>query len=69
MRRFPLTPLCAPRPRDCDRMGFISVLVKPLYAEWRKLLGDDLQTAVELLQQSFDGWEKDGNAICADWEL
>ena len=26
-----------------SQLGFIAVLVKPLYAEWRKLLGDEMQ--------------------------
>ena len=51
------------------QMGFISVLVKPLYAEWRKLLGDDLQPAIDLLQLSLSGWETDGNKLCEGWDL
>ncbi len=46
------------------QMGFINVLVKPLYTEFCNLLGEPaLSDCVTALQANLDGWEKDGNAM------
>ena len=46
------------------QMGFIKVLVMPLYSEIRKLLGDECQVCIETLQATLTSWEVDGNAQC-----
>mmetsp|Transcript_34230 Transcript_34230/g.73113 ORF Transcript_34230/g.73113 Transcript_34230/m.73113 type:complete len:100 (-) Transcript_34230:110-409(-) len=51
------------------QMGFISVLVKPLYDEWRKLLGTDMQPAVDALNDNLNGWETEGTGMCDDWDI
>ena len=46
------------------QMGFINVLMKPLYTEFCNLLGEPaLSDCVTALQANLDGWEKDGNAM------
>ena len=51
------------------QMGFIKVLVMPLYSEIRKLLGDECQVCIETLQATLTSWEVDGNAQCQGWNL
>ena len=46
-----------------------SATFRQVYAEWRKLLGADLQPAIDLLQLSLSGWETDGNTLCEGWDL
>ena len=60
-RETTLVPQC--------QMGFIKVLVMPLYAEIRKLLGDECQVCVETLQETLAGWETDGTKLCEGWDL
>jgi len=46
------------------QMGFINVLVKPLFHEYTSLLGEPAVTAVMgCLQATLDGWEQHGNAL------
>lgn len=51
------------------QMGFIGVIVKPLYSEWRKLLGDDMQPCMDALAQNLSAWETQGNTICEGWDV
>ena len=51
------------------QMGFISVLVKPLYAEWRKLLGDGMQPSVDALADNLHAWETEGTNLCGHWTI
>ena len=45
-------------------MGFINVLVKPLYTEFCQLLGEPAQTdCLGALQSNLEGWETHGNAL------
>lgn len=61
-RRDPLVPQC--------QIGFINVLVKPLYIEMRKLLGELVQPAIEGLEGSVKLWETEGTAAggAASWD-
>lgn len=56
-----------PQVQTCQ-IGFINVLVKPLYVEWHKLLGDTVQPGINCLEQSVRIWETEGNAPAKDWE-
>ena len=49
-------------------MGFINVLVKPLYVEWHKLLGETVQPGITCLEESLKIWENEGAAPAAGWE-
>ena len=51
------------------QMGFINVLVKPLFVEWRKLLGDIAQPAIDCMASNLAMWEAEGNTPVAGWEL
>lgn len=59
-RREPMVPQC--------QIGFINVLVKPLYIEWRKLLGESIQDAVDELEANVKMWQEEGAAACTNWE-
>jgi len=50
------------------QIGFINVLVKPLLVEWRKLLGDCAQPAIDGLEASLVLWQNEGSAPAAGWE-
>ena len=50
------------------QLGFINVLVKPLYVEWAKLLGETAAHGVQCLDESVKIWEQEGAAPCANWE-
>jgi len=51
------------------QIGFINVLVKPLYVEWYKLLGDTVQPAMDCIEHSLKVWEVQGAASpCHGWE-
>ena len=51
------------------QMGFIKVLVMPLYTEMRKLLGDDCQICIDELNKNLAGWEESKDALCEGWDL
>jgi len=51
------------------QIGFINVLVKPLFVEWHKLLGDVVQPAIDCLNANLQMWEAEGNAPAAGWDL
>jgi len=59
-RKTPAVPQC--------QNGFINVLVKPLYVEWHKLLGERVQPGIDCLEQSLKIWEQEGVAPAAGWE-
>jgi hypothetical protein len=59
-RRHPAVSQC--------QMGFINVIVKPLFVEWRKLLGGIVQPAIDCLASSLQMWEMEGNARAVGWE-
>ena len=44
------------------------VLVKPLYVEWHKLLGETVQPGIDCLEQSLKIWETEGSGPCVGWE-
>ena len=50
------------------QMGFINVLVKPLYVEWHKLLGETAQPGIDCIEASLKIWELEGSGPCAGWE-
>ena len=50
------------------QMGFINVLVKPLYVEWHKLLGETVQPGINCLEESLKIWETEGSTPCDGWE-
>ena len=53
-----------------SQMGFINVLVKPLYTEFCTLLGEPAQsTCLAALQHNLDGWEQHGNAMLKQMEV
>mgnify|MGYP002885574924 FL=1 len=56
-----------PQVQTCQ-MGFINVLVKPLYVEWHKLLGETVQPGIDCLEQSLKIWETEGSGPCVGWE-
>jgi hypothetical protein len=56
-----------PQVQTCQ-IGFINVLVKPLYVEWHKLLGDVVQPGIDNIDASIKLWETEGNAPASNWE-
>ena len=56
-----------PQVQTCQ-IGFINVLVKPLYTEWHKLLGDIVQPAIDCIEGSLKLWDSEGSAPCQGWE-
>jgi outer membrane biosynthesis protein TonB len=53
-----------------DQMGFINVLVKPLYTEFCQLLGEPAQTdCLSALQSNLEGWEQNGNGLLKQMEV
>lgn len=50
------------------QLGFINVLVKPLFLEWHKLLGDMLAPAMAELEAALKCWGEEGEAPAAGWE-
>ena len=56
-----------PQVQTCQ-MGFINVLVKPLYVEWHKLLGEQALAGITCLEESLKIWENEGAAPAAGWE-
>ena len=50
------------------QMGFINVLVKPLYDEWHKLLGETVQPGIDCLNGSLEIWKNEGAGPAAGWE-
>jgi len=56
-----------PQVQTCQ-MGFINVLVKPLYVEWHKLLGEAVQPGIDCLEGALKIWETVGGAPAAGWE-
>ena len=51
-------------------MGFINVLVKPLYTEFCQLLGEPAQTdCLGALQSNLEGWEQNGNGLLKQMEV
>ena len=64
---LPLKPEPKPAP---DQMGFINVLVKPLYTELCQLLGEPAQTdCLGALQSNLEGWEQNGNGLLKQMEV
>ena len=59
-RRQPQVPQC--------QIGFITVLVKPLFIEWHKLLGDVTQPAIDCIEDSLKLWREEGSNIVVGWE-
>ena len=58
-----------PKPNP-HQMGFINVLVKPLYSEFCGLLGEPAQTTcLAALQSNLDGWEQHGNGLLKQMEV
>ena len=55
-----------PQVQTCQ-IGFINVLVKPLYVEWHKLLRDTVQPGIDSLEGSLKLWETEGAECCANW--
>jgi len=58
-RSNPQVPQC--------QLGFVNVLVKPLFVEWHKLLGETAQPAINELENSLKIWETEGSAPCENW--
>jgi hypothetical protein len=50
------------------QIGFINVLVKPLYVEWHKLLGDVTQNAMDCIEMSLKLWTEEGNGPAEGWQ-
>jgi len=59
-RSNPQVPQC--------QLGFINVLVKPLFVEWHKLLGETAQPAINELENSLKIWGEEGTGPCEGWE-
>lgn len=59
-RTQPQVPQC--------QLGFINVLVKPLFIEWQKLLGDIASPAIQELETSLKIWELEGAGPSNGWE-
>jgi len=52
------------------QMGFINVLVKPLYSEFCGLLGEPaLSDCLSALQSNLEGWEQHGNGMLKQMEV
>jgi len=51
------------------QIGFINVLVKPLVVEWRKLLGDIVQPAIDCMEANLSMWQTEGSTPAAGWEV
>ena len=56
-----------PQVQTCQ-VGFINVLVKPLYVEWHKLLGETVQPGIDCIEASLKIWETEGSGPCSGWE-
>lgn len=56
-----------PQVETCQ-MGFINVLVKPLYVEWHKLLGEQVQPGIDCLEASLEIWKTEGAGPSVGWE-
>ena len=56
-----------PQVTQCQ-LGFINVLVKPLFVEWNKLLGDSTAPAIAELDASLKIWETEGTGPSEGWE-
>lgn len=50
------------------QIGFINVLVKPLFIEMHKLLGELIQPAIDCIDANLAMWEAEGNVPAAGWE-
>jgi len=59
-RTQPQVPQC--------QLGFINVLVKPLFVEWHKLLGEVAQPAITELENSLKIWAEEGTGPCNGWD-
>lgn len=51
------------------QIGFINVLVRPLVVEWRKLLGECVQPAVDCLEANLNMWQTEGSNPAMGWEV
>ena len=67
---IPISPFMdrkQPAVSQCQ-IGFINVLVKPLYVEWHKLLGETVQPGIDCIEESLKIWENEGNGPCTGWD-
>ena len=59
-RSHPQVPQC--------QLGFINVLVKPLFIEWHKLLGETASHAINDLEVNIKIWETEGTGPSEGWD-
>ena len=59
-RAQPQVPQC--------QIGFVNVLVKPLFVEWHKLLGETALPAITELENSLKIWTEEGSTPCESWD-
>ena len=59
-RTNPQVPQC--------QLGFVNVLVKPLFVEWHKLLGEMAEPAITELENSLKIWGEEGTGPCEAWD-